>query len=153
MKASRKKTAVIGVGNVLYGDDGFGVRVACELKTAKLPRGVEVIDGGSVGVGLIEYLKDYEQVIIIDAADMGLPPGTLKVFRPEEVKSLKSDRTFSLHSADVLGVIELGMALGEKLAEVTIIAVQPEFVGAREGLSAVVEAAVAKGVAEAIRLF
>jgi len=57
------------------------------------------------------------------------------VFKPDEVASLKSDKVLSLHSADVLGVIELGKTLGEKLAEIHIVAVQPEFVGPREGLS------------------
>ncbi len=51
------------------------------------------------------------------------------------VMSLKPGKALSLHSTDILGVIELGKTLGEKLAEVTIVAVQPEFVGPREGLS------------------
>ena len=135
MNGKQIKTAVIGVGNILYGDDGVGVRAAWELQKAPLPSGVEVIDGGSMGVELLEYLKDYERVIVIDAADMGLPAGTVKVFTPWEVMNLKPGKTLSLHSTDALGVIELGETLGEKLAEVTIVAVQPEFVGPREGLS------------------
>jgi hydrogenase maturation protease len=105
-----------------------------------------------MGVELLEYLKEYERVVIIDAADMGLPPGTVKVFTPDEVASLKSDKTFSLHSTDVLGVIELGKTLGEKMAEVTIVAVQPEFVGPREELSPSVNDAVGPAVNEALRV-
>ena len=135
MNASRKTLAVIGVGNILYGDDGVGVRAIWELQKTPLASGIDLVDGGSMGVDLLEYLKAYERVVIIDAADMGLPPGTVKVFKPEQVASLKSDKVLSLHSADVLGVIELGKTLGEKLAEIHIVAVQPEFVGPREGLS------------------
>jgi hydrogenase maturation protease len=76
----------------------------------------------------------------------------VKVFKPEDVKSLAPEKSLSLHSTDVLGVIELGKTLGEKLADVFIVAVQPEFVGPKEGLSAPVKAALAKAAAEGVRL-
>jgi len=151
-KTPRKRLAVIGIGNILYGDDGVGVRAAWELAKEPPAPGVDVIDGGSMGVELLDFLKAYDAVIIIDAADMNLPAGTVKVFRPEEVKSLKRDDRLSLHSADVLGTIELGKTLGEKLADVYIVAVQPEFVGPREGLSVSAVNALPRAIEEVRRI-
>ena len=143
------RIAVIGVGNLLYADDGFGVRVVEALRAAP-PAGADLIDGSTLGVGLIEYLKDYATVIIVDAADMGLAPGTLRVFQPDDVRNTKTGSPLSLHSADILGVIALGRALGETLADVYVVAVQPEMLGIREGLSDSVAASVA-GAAEMVR--
>jgi len=140
----RKRVAVIGLGNVLHGDDGFGVRVIERLREERScrvgfsPRGfsdVDLIDGGSLGVDLIEYLTGYDRVIIVDAADMGLEPGELRTFTPDEVRSGETGTPLSLHSADVLGTIHLAETLGEPLAAIHIIAVQPASLAAGEGLS------------------
>ena len=144
---ARKPTAVLGIGNLLYGDDGFGPRVAQALAGQRLGEGVDVIDAGAIGVDLLDYLTEYRRVIIIDAADMGLEPGTLRTFAPEEVRSLKKGSQLSLHSSDILGVIELGAALGAKLADITVIAVQPELLAPGDRLSETVEAAVAGAAA------
>ena len=148
----RKHIAIIGVGNPLYGDDGFGMRAIEEMRKAPLPEGVDLVEGGTLGVDLIEFLKDYRTVIIIDAAQMGLAPGTVRVFRPEEVRSLKPGHPLSLHHTDVLGVIELGMTLGEELADVYVVAVEPEVLEIREGLSPAVEEALAEAIAEVVSL-
>ena len=148
----RKLLAVVGVGNLLYGDDAVGVKAVWELKNAPLPGGVDVIDAGAVGVGLLDFLTEYKAVVIIDAADMGLPAGTVKVFKPDDVRSLKSGSALSLHSTDILAVIELGKTLGEQLADVHVVAVQPEFVGPRSGLSRPAKRALPAAIAEARRL-
>lgn len=147
---ARKPLAVIGVGNVLFGDDGFGVRVIWELQKNP-PSGADLIDGGSLGLDLLDLLQSYWRVIIVDAADMALPPGTVKTFAPDDVRSIAPDDRLSLHSTDILGVIELGKALGETLADVTIVAVQPDFVGPKDGLSDVVARALPAAV-EAVTL-
>lgn len=145
----RKPVAVIGVGNPLFGDDGFGIRVVEELRKAPdLPEGVDVIDGGSMGVELIEYLEDYRRVIIVDAAEMGLSHGEMRVVRPEEVRSLEKGKPLSLHSTDILGTIELGRVLNKTLADIYVVAVEPEILEIREGLSPKVEAAVKAAIDE-----
>jgi len=145
---TRKPVAVIGVGNPLYGDDGFGIAAIEALRKETLPPGVDLIDGGTLGVDLLEFLKDYRTVIIIDAAEMGLAPGTVRVFRPDEVRSLKPGHPLSLHHTDVLGVIELGKTLGETLADIYIVAVEPEVLEMREGLSAHVAVAFSSALRE-----
>jgi hydrogenase maturation protease len=89
---NKKETLILGVGNPLRRDDGIGpevIRLLTEEKTKKnrmyeLPYDVDLLDGGTDGLGLIEYLKEYKKVIIIDAVEMKLAPGTVKVFTPEE---------------------------------------------------------------------
>jgi len=142
----RKATAVLGVGNILYGDDGFGPRVAQALAGEDLAEGVDVIDAGAIGVDLLDYLTEYHRVIIIDAADMGLEPGALRVFTPDEVRSLKKGSPLSLHSSDILGVVELGAALDRPLAEITVIAVQPELLAPADHLSEKAAAAIPEAV-------
>jgi hydrogenase maturation protease len=132
--------------------NSLALRAGQGIGSSHIPSGVDLIDGGSMGLDLLEYLKDYERVIIIDAADMGLPPGTVKSFTPDDVLSLKSDKSFSLHSADVLGVIALGRTLGETLADITIIAVQPEFVGPKDGLSDAVTKSLPAVIEQAVSL-
>ena len=67
---------VLGVGNVLMQDEGVGVRVMEALRDSRAwPAGVEFIDGGAGGLGLLNVIEQAEAMLIIDAAEMGLPPG------------------------------------------------------------------------------
>jgi hydrogenase maturation protease len=83
------RTLVAGVGNIFFGDDGFGVEVVRRLAPARLPDGVDVVDYGIRGVHLAYALLDgrYDTVIIVDALPSGEPPGTLTVLRPEPARA------------------------------------------------------------------
>lgn len=72
-----KKTLVLGLGNVLMGDEGIGVYVVRELETHTLPLGVECLDGGTGGFTLLEPLENADRIVIIDAANDGNPVGTI----------------------------------------------------------------------------
>lgn len=74
---------VVGVGNVLRGDDMFGVEVARRLGEMDLPPSVRVIETGIAGVSLVqELLAGYDALLVIDAVQRGRPPGTLVVLEP-----------------------------------------------------------------------
>lgn len=73
-----------GVGNLLQGDDGFGVVVAHRLQQSDLPAGVKVVETGTGGIHLVqEILGGYDALIMVDAVDRDRPPGTLMVIEPE----------------------------------------------------------------------
>lgn len=75
---------IVGVGNVLHGDDGFGVEVARQLADRELPPGVTVAETGIGGIHLIhELMSGYDALIVIDAVDHGRPPGTVLVITPQ----------------------------------------------------------------------
>ena len=77
---------VIGLGNPLRGDDGVGVRVAEALAEQALPDDVEVVDGGTQGLGLVNLMEGRQRVILVDAADMGKAPGEFVRFTLDEVR-------------------------------------------------------------------
>jgi hydrogenase maturation protease len=74
---SRVKTLVLGLGNVLMGDEGIGVYVVRALAQHTLPEGVECLDGGTGGFILLEPLENADRIVLVDAAADGNPPGTV----------------------------------------------------------------------------
>ena len=74
---SSTKTLVLGLGNVLMGDEGVGVHVVRALEKHTLPSDVECLDGGTGGFVLLEPLQEAGRIILIDAAADGNPPGTV----------------------------------------------------------------------------
>jgi hydrogenase maturation protease len=74
---SGKKTLVLGLGNVLMGDEGIGVHVVRALEGHTLPEGVECLDGGTGGFILLEPLENADRIVLVDAAADGNPPGTV----------------------------------------------------------------------------
>ena len=71
------KTLVLGLGNVLMGDEGIGVYVVRALEQNTLPEGVECLDGGTGGFTLLEPLENADRIVLVDAAADGNPPGTV----------------------------------------------------------------------------
>ena len=132
---------ILGLGNPLRGDDGVGCRVAEELARRELPPGVQALDGGAAGLGLLDLLEGWKRVVIVDAAEMGRRPGEFVRFTPAGVRLASASGRFSLHHAGLSEVLALADALGRPLPEVVIFGVQPARVGWGEGLSPAVEAA------------
>ena len=144
-----KPVLILGLGNPLQGDDGVGCRVAQELEGRTLPDDVEVMDGGTPGVGLLNLFQGRQRVIIVDAAEMGLAAGSVVRFRLEDVTLTGSAQRFSLHRSGVADALALASELKLALPEIVVFGVQPERVDWNESLSAQVEAAVPQ-VIEAI---
>ena len=82
----RSEVLVLGIGNLLWADEGFGVRAVEALHAAyEFPAGVTLLDGGTLGLMLYEPVATARRVLVFDAIDFGLPPGTLRVLRDDEV--------------------------------------------------------------------
>ncbi len=81
--SANQKTLVLGLGNVLMGDEGIGVYVVRALEKHSLPAGVECLDGGTGGFTLLEPLEDADRIILIDAASDGNPIGTVSRTTPK----------------------------------------------------------------------
>ncbi len=133
---------ILGLGSPLRGDDGVGCAVAQELAHHRLPENVEVIDGGTPGVGLVNLLEGRQRAIIVDAAEMGRAPGEVVRFLPEDVMLTGSNDRFSLHRTGVADALALARELDLALPQIVVFGVQPGEVGWREGLSAPVQGAV-----------
>ncbi len=86
------KILVAGVGNLLWGDDGFGVEVAHRLQKMELPPEVKVVETGTGGIHLVQEITlGYDALIVADATDQGRPPGTVMVIQPEVEDVYKMD--------------------------------------------------------------
>jgi hydrogenase maturation protease len=137
-----KPILILGLGNPLQGDDGVGCRVAQELEKHALPDDVEVMDGGTPGVGLLNLFEGRRRVILVDAAEMDKSPGEIVRFRPEDVTLTGSAQRFSLHRSGVADALALADELKLALPEIVVFGVQPKSVDWRDGLSPEVQAAV-----------
>jgi hydrogenase maturation protease len=142
-----KRTLVLGLGNPLQGDDGVGCRVAQELERCELPDNVEVIDGGTPGLGLLNLFEGRTRVIIIDAAEMGLTPGEFRRFEPQDVTLTGSSNRFSLHRTGVIDALALARELNIELPQIVFFGVQPAIVDWNHTLSPAVHAAVPQVIA------
>ena len=121
---------VLGVGNVLWADEGFGVRCVEVLGASwEFPDCVELIDGGTLGLALIPLLQEATHVLLFDAVDHAGEPGSLVVARDDEVPRFMARDKMSLHQAsmnDVLAALEM---LGHKPAAFTVVGVKPVELG------------------------
>ncbi|MCX6027748.1 MAG: hydrogenase maturation protease [Chloroflexi bacterium] len=140
---------VLGLGNPLRGDDGIGPQVVEALLRRGLPDGVEALDAGSAGLGLLNLLDGPQRVIVIDAADVGLAPGQFVRFTPDDAHLLAAGDTTSFHQAGLTEALALARALDRPLPEIVIFGVQPASMEWGEGLSPAVEGAVTR-VVEAV---
>ncbi|HRZ87816.1 MAG TPA: hydrogenase maturation protease [bacterium] len=134
MNNARKPVLILGVGNILYGDDGVGVEVVQELGGEDAHPDVEYIDGGVGGYGLISFLEGRKKVVIVDAANMGSVPGDCRLFAPEDVELTACLKPVSLHQTNILDVVRLAQEAGVN-AEITFIGVQPASAAPGIGLS------------------
>ena len=82
------RVLVIGVGNLLMGDEGVGVHVLRALEQAPTPAGVALLDGGTGGINLLEAIERSPVVIMVDATRDGQPAGTITRLRPAQVADL-----------------------------------------------------------------
>ncbi|MCA1975134.1 MAG: HyaD/HybD family hydrogenase maturation endopeptidase, partial [Caenispirillum sp.] len=112
--------------NLLWADEGFGVRCAERLAAGyELPAGVRVIDGGTQGLYLLPYVQEAERLIVFDAIDYGLPPGTLRLIENDEVPRFMGAKKMSLHQTGFQDVIAAAALTGRCPREMLLIGVQP----------------------------
>ncbi len=120
------QTLILGVGSPLRGDDAIGILAVQALRErGDLPPGVDVFDGGTDGLGLIPVLEAYPRVIVVDAVEMGLPPGTLRRFTWEDVRVNGRMGGLSLHESDLGAALSLAEALGSLPRQLVFFGVQP----------------------------
>ena len=123
----RYAALVLGIGNLLWADEGFGVRCA-EAFAARwqLPESVRVMDGGTQGLYLLPYVSAADRLIVFDAVDYGLPPGTLRLVEDDEVPRFMGAKKMSLHQTGFQEVLMAADLTGKLPAELVLIGVQPE---------------------------
>jgi hydrogenase maturation protease len=142
-------TLVLGIGNVLYADEGFGVR-AVEALNARytFPDGVRVMDGGTQGIFLLPWVRSAHRLLIFDAVDFGMAPATLKLVRGDDVPRYMGAKKVSMHQAGFQEVLASADLTESLPAELVLVGVQPELLNdyggsLTDGVKAQVEPAIA----------
>lgn len=120
-----EKVTVLGVGNILLSDEGFGVRVVEHLlRCFRFPANVEVIDGGTMGYELLRFLHGTDKLILVDAIKGSHPPGSVYRFTGEEVKTYYSQKV-SMHQLGIQEVLTMLNISEKPIAEMVVLGVQP----------------------------
>jgi len=148
----RVPVVVLGIGNVLWADEGFGVRCVEALDAGwAFGDGVRLVDGGTQGLYLIHHVQQARRLLIFDAIDYGLPPGTLKRVEGDEVPRFLGAKKMSLHQTGFQEVLALARLTGHWPEELLLIGCQPEELEDYGGsLRPVVKAAMAQALDHAI---
>jgi len=132
---------VLGLGNILHGDDGAGPEAIKRLRAdRRLPADVSLVEGGTLGLELLSYVWDCDRLIVIDAMDVGEKPGTLVRISGEELKTLPGNS--NVHQLGVSDLLVALRMLAEREPQVTLLGVQPESTDWSSELSSCVAAAI-----------
>jgi len=109
--AHRAQTLILGLGNPMRGDDGFGLRVLEELEKLAFPSGTQLLDGGTAGLELVLELMDRESVLVVDTAQFGGHPGEVRRF-DMLAQGLPRVEWRAGHAHGLAAAVELSKALG-----------------------------------------
>jgi len=135
-QSAQRPVVVLGLGNPLMGDEGIGVYLIERLaKSADAYPNVEFIDAGTGGLSVLHHIEGRRKAVLIDCALMDEPPGTLRRFTPDEVRSTKVLAHQSLHEADLMRILALARQLGQAPEEIVIVGIQPEQIAPGRPLS------------------
>jgi len=121
-----KKIIILGLGNLLYKDEGIGIHLIRELEKMKLPPNLELIDGGVGSLDILLSLENIDKLIIIDALKGGGAPATVYRIDYQELEAEIDFNNLSLHQLSLLEVLSLIKKLGKLPPKVLIIGVEPK---------------------------
>lgn len=142
------KTLVLGISNLLLSDEAVGVRIieALERQYAFSPE-IDIVDGGTAGMELLETMAKREHMIVADAVLTGSAPGKVSVLRDNEVPALFTRKISPHHLglADVLMALQLA---GEFPRQLMLVGVEPQSLESTIGLSDCVQRAVEPALAQ-----
>lgn len=117
---------VLGLGNVLLGDDGVGAAAIARIeRDYRMPPGVRLVDGGTLGLSLLGLLAEADHVILVDAIRADSPPGTLVRLDGADVRDAVWDR-LSPHQVGVADLLDAARLIDSYPASVTLLGLVPE---------------------------
>ena len=131
----RSRVIVLGVGNILFRDEGVGVHVVQKLLRKELPEDVVIIDGGTATLNALDLIpeqyEDYgHNLIIVDAVKGGGSPGTIYLFTPEDIehRCVENSDVFSLHQMSLIEAISILKFAGRKPESIKVIGIEPSLI-------------------------
>ena len=147
------RSVILGVGNVLLTDDGAGVHAARRVEATLHGRpDVQVIDGGTLSFILAPLIAAADRLIVIDAANLRAPPGTMQVLFGADFDAFLGKPKLTVHEVSLVDLLDIARLTDAVPPQRAIVAVQPHTIKWGEGLSAQVDAALAHVVSTVIDL-
>jgi hydrogenase maturation protease len=154
MTSAPARTLVLGIGNLLLTDEGAGIHVLRYLTEhhPHLP-GVEYLDGGTLSFTLAAAIEDADHVIVIDAAQLHAPPGTVRCFEGEIMDRQLGAAKLSVHEVGLVDLMDIVRLAGRLPHRRALVGIQPETIAEwGENPTPMVAAAVPRAAAEVVRL-
>lgn len=120
-----RRVLILGIGNMLRGDDGLGVHIVRQMQESgiPLPEGVELLDGGTAGFDLLGLIDGFDKIVIVDALNADDRPGSIYRFTPEHAVSRGA--RFSLHEVGIMEVIRT-LNIMDHNPEIEFVGIVPE---------------------------
>ena len=120
----QKRILILGIGNILFTDEGVGIRVIERLQQLyEFPDNVSIIDGGVLGLGLLSFLTEADYLVVVDAVKKGGEPGSLYRLEGDEVPKRILAKN-SLHQVDFLETL-MSCQILDKVPETVILGIEP----------------------------
>ena len=130
-----EKTLILGVGNLLMSDDGVGVHVIQRLTASHvLPDEVQAVDGGTCGLDLLQYFDGVQHLIVVDAANLSQPPGSIQRMVGEQVPAFLAQK-ISPHEINLPELLFSAKLTGLYPKRVVVLGVQPQTIDTGVDLS------------------
>jgi hydrogenase maturation protease len=121
-----KKVLILGIGNVLWADEGFGIRCVEELnRQFVFPENVSLMDGGTQGIYLVQHVQACDILVVFDAIDYGLEGGKMKLIKDADVPNFMGAKKMSLHQTGFQEVLSTAELLGDYPEKILLVGVQP----------------------------
>ncbi len=142
-------TLVLGIGNTLLGDDGVGVRIIESLRRDTDMAQRTLVDGGTLSFSLLSELEDAQAMLVVDAANLGAAPGTVRVYESDAMDQfIRRAGPRSVHEVGLADVMDMARLHGCLPPQRALVCVQPERIEWSEMLSPAVEAATVRARAQ-----
>lgn len=104
----KKKIGILGIGNLIVGDEGFGVHAVRYLEeNYEFPDSVLIRDGGTAGIYMSPFLEECDPVLVIDVVDIDAEPGSMHYYSNDDVKAGKISTRMSPHQLGLLEILEI----------------------------------------------
>ncbi|MEN8155410.1 MAG: hydrogenase maturation protease [Bacteroidota bacterium] len=116
----KKKTVILGLGNILMGDEGIGVRAVEYMQEKRWSDNVSLLDGGTGGFHLLPLFGEHDRIVMIDATIGGKVPGEIKVLKPRFASDFP--RSLTSHDIGLRDLIQSAELIG-RLPEITLVTI------------------------------
>ena len=140
---------ILGLGNVLMGDDGVGVHVArallAEGDEAALPPHTCIVDGGTLGLDLLPLVEDARALLLVDAVELGCVPGKARILTNADLESALGSH-LSPHQVGAADLIAVARLMEVLPSEVALLGIQPDRIEMGLELSDLLRAALAEAI-------